>query len=374
MKKHFVIPAKAGIQQFSFTSDARLRGHDRLVPVSLRTFIFTALIFVLGFAAVSSTSGQALTIFDIQYTTDPSGVSPRHGQVVSCLGGIVTHKRTDSRPRLILQDPIIRNPGIQDANCCWGAIQVKDWFYTSFTGVAVGDWVQFTNVTVEDYRGTTFLQYWNSNPNHSTPGFTIISHNNPVPQPLMVGLDEITSPVEDIYDPGCWYVADHEAEKYESMWLKIRDVTVTDKGNGKASDNYTLQSAAEPDDPNYSCWAADYMNDDKAGLYHPYIQIDQHFCTVQGILEQYKNLDDGWDYYQLLTTKTEDFLVVQPADFDDDCDVDLADCSYFAEYWLVDCSADPDLCGGADLTENDFVNIADWAKFASYWLDGVNQQ
>jgi len=231
--------------------------------------------------------------------------------------------------------------------------------------------VEFFNVTVEDYRGTTFLQYWNANPDYSTPSFVIVSSNNPVPEPVLVNIEEISSPVEDLGDPGCWYVADHLAEKYESMWLSVRDVTVTDKDNGKASDNYTLQSSAEPDDPNFSCWAADYMNEDAVGDYHPYVEIDQNFCGVQGIFEQYKNIGDGWDYYQLITTETEDFLVTQPADFDDDCDVDFADFGYFAWYWLVECYSNPDLCGPADMAQNGVVDEYDLAQFAYYWLDGV---
>jgi len=334
--------------------------------------IFTALIFLLNLPAVLWAEEGWFSIFEIQYSTGPYGESPKHGEVVNCLGGIVTHKRTDGRPRLILQDPDIRDPNLQEANCCWGAIQVKDWWYDSFDEVAIGDWVEFSNVTVEDFRGTTFLQYWNANPDYSMPSFTIVSNNNPVPESVTVNIDEIISPVEDVYDPGCWYVTDHRAEKYESMWLRIKDVTVTGKGNGKSSDNYILQSCIQPNDPNFRCWAADYMNEDSAGYYHRYVEIDQNFCMVQGILEHYKNLNDGWDYYQLLTTKSEDFLTVQPADFDDDCDVDVLDYSHFARYWSVECYSDPNLCGGADMVENDVVDTHDLAKFVSYWLDGIN--
>lgn len=316
--------------------------------------------------------GEVLTIFDIQYSTETYGQSPRHGEVVDCAGGIVVHKRLDSKPRLILHDPVIRDAGIQDVNCFWGAIQVKDWWYTSFDSVEVGDWVAFTNVTVEDYRGTTFLQYWNGNPDSSMPSFEIISSGNAVPGPVTVNIDEIASPVEDANSSGDWYVTDHGAEKYESMQLRIKDATVTGDGGGKANDNYVLQSGAAINDPNFSCWASDYMNEDAVGLYHLYVEIDQHFCEVEGIFEQYKDLTSGWDYYQLLTTKTEDFLVTQTGDLDGDCGVDLIDYSQFAEFWLAECPSDPNDCGGADIVQDDVVDADDLKGFVSYWLDGVD--
>ncbi|GAJ20136.1 unnamed protein product, partial [marine sediment metagenome] len=61
-----------------------------------------------------------------------------------------------------------------------------------------------------------------------------------------------------------------------------------------------------------------------------------------------------------------------PADFDNDCDVDFLDYSHFAQYWLVDCYSDPNLCGGTDLVENNFVDMNDLVKFISHWLEGVN--
>jgi len=48
-------------------------------------------------------------------------------------------------------------------------------------------------------------------------------------------------------------------------------------------------------------------------------------CRIQGIVEQYTNPGSGWDYYQLVTTKTADFLDTQPADLNGDCNVDLID-------------------------------------------------
>jgi hypothetical protein len=330
----------------------------------------TILFFI--FAVINTGLGQegGISIFDIQYTTASDGQSPKNGQVVSCLGGIVTHKVLMGRPRIILQDPIIRDPAIQGSHSCWGAIQVKDWFYTTFNNVTIGDWIELNNVTVEDNRGTTFLQYWNSNPDGSMPSYTVISRNNPVPEPLVIDVNTITNPLENPGEPGCYYVENHDAEKYESMWIKIKKVFVVEKDLGKATDNYVLQSSEKPNDPNFSCWASDYMNVDAVGDYHPYVQVNRHLCSIEGILEQYTYLSNGWDYYQLLTTKTEDFLLNQPGDLDDDCDVDFTDFSGLAAYWLVSCAADPNVCGGADLTNDRFVDEHDLAELTLYWLEG----
>lgn len=51
------------------------------------------------------------------------------------------------------------------------------------------------------------------------------------------------------------------------------------------------------------------MNLDASGDYDPRIAVDQQFASITGILEQYANT--GWDYYQLVTTKSAD-LVVTP--------------------------------------------------------------
>lgn len=330
-----------------------------------------SLLLIVTVINIAPAQEGAISIFDIQYSTASDGQSPKNRQVVSCLGGIVTHKVLMGRPRIILQDPIIRDPDIQDAYCCWGAIQVKDWFYTTFNNVTIGDWIELNNVTVEDYRGTTFLQYWNSNLDHSMPSYSIISRNNPVPKPVKVDVDAITSPLEDPAEPGSYYVENHGAEKYESMRLRINKVFVTGMDKGKATDNYVLQSSEEPNDPNFSFWVADYMNIDKVDKYHPYVETGRHFCSIEGFFEQYTNISDGFDYYQLITTKTDDFLLSQPADLDDDCDVDFGDFSDFAASWLVSCAADPNVCAGADLTNDTFVDEFDLAVLTFHWLEGI---
>jgi hypothetical protein len=315
----------------------------------LATVVLLAVGFVCGVKA------EELSIYEIQYTTDPNGLSPQHGNVVDCLGGMVIHKFVGSRSRLILYDP--NHPD------GWGGIQAKDLDGTGeFNDVNVGDWVSFVNVEVDDYRGTTFLQY---SAEHD-PNYTIISRNNPAPKPIAVRVEDIAAPLEGIDE---WVVADHNCEKYESMLIKVIDVNVKDLGYGKAYDNYILEDNT---DPNSACWASDYMNEDLGDIYHPYVQVGQNFCGVAGILEQYNAENDGiyYDYYQLLTLNTESFTIEQVADFDNDCDVDFVDFSDFAFMWFNNECTEPDWCSGADLTQNGSVDILDLEKLAGNWLEG----
>ena len=279
------------------------------------------MIIITKLTLVGSAQAAELSIYEIQYTNDANGTSPQHGNIVDCLGGIVTHKPPTGRPRLIIQDP-----NYPDG---WGAIQVKDLNSTGvFTDVNIGDWISLTNVEVEDNKGTTFLQFIEDN----DAGFKIVSTNNPLPRPLVVTVDEIAAPTEGL---DSWLISDYSAEKYEAMLIKIVNVNVKNTGYGKAYDNYVLASNA---DPNLTCWASDYMTagKDKGLIYHPNIEQGRNFCGVTGVLEQYTAEQDGiyYDYYQLLTKSTEDFTIEQIADLDGDCDVDFLDFGIFTEHWL----------------------------------------
>jgi len=247
--------------------------------------------FAAGMAAAGSRAGaEELSIYQIQYTTDPAGDSPYALQVVDCRGGIVTHKFGGYRPKLTLQDP--------DFPDGWGGIQVKDWTaeLELFNNVSVGDWVCLVNVRVEEHRGNTLLQF--KSDTHSA--VTVTNPGSPLPPHRLVTADEIAAPLEG--PPDEWYVVDHSAEKYEAMLLTVEDVVVTEMDLGKACDNYNLRSACG------DCWAADYMNADSQGVYHPWVSLGRGFESVSGILEQY--VKNQFDYYQLVTTCTADLVPV----------------------------------------------------------------
>lgn len=315
---------------------------------------YSYILFVFTLSIVTASQAPELSIYDIQYTVDPAGSSPYANQVVDCAGGIVTHKFPGFRPKFTLQMP----DSIEGDY--FRAIQVKDWLSGApvFNAVKIGDRVSLQSFYVEEFRGNTILQAWGQ----YSPQVTVLSSNNLLPDIIDVTVDQIPAPVPAV--DGGWYVHDHSTEKYEHMRIRVWDVTVTDWNLGKASDNYALSSEIG------GCWAADYMNDDAAGFYHDLVSLDVHFCSVEGILEQYTNAVTGWDYYQLLTTSTADFNTGYLTDMDNDCDVDLQDYSRFTQYWQQQCYTDPNLCGNADIIEDSTVNFLDLLEFSGDWLDG----
>jgi hypothetical protein len=298
-------------------------------------------------AFAPSTAGQALSIYELQYTENDDGSSYYDGAVIDCAGGICVDRYPGSRPRLVLQDP--NNPD------GWGGIQVKDWTAGDlFDNVAIGDWVSLTNMLVEEFRGTTFLQ-WQTAYN---PGFTIVSQNNPLPAHLPVAVCDIPAPAYDPDDDG-WYVENHDAEPYESMRLIVRDVTVTAMGLGKASDNYNLEDGAGD-----GCWATDYMNVDMPPEddYHPFVSIGRHFCSVSGVFEQYTRLSYGWDYYQLVTLSSADLFIC--GDLNHDGCVEHADLGILLSDWGCtggDCPGDCD--GDGDTNHADLgILLGNWGE------------
>jgi hypothetical protein len=274
---------------------------------------------------LSLTASGSLSIYDIQYTTSADGTSDYDEQTVDCQGGIVIHKSGGSRQRIVLYDP-------NNADG-WGGIEAKGAIdATPFDDVNLGDWVELGSVTVYDWlnksRGTTILYLDET----ETSTVTILSTGNALPKPLEVDVNDVAV-VYDDYNDTC-YVTDHRAEKYESMYIQVRNVTVGDVNVGSHSDNYSLQDES---DPNIYCWASDYMNIDNPDdeTPHPIIESGLFMCGLNGILEQYTKESDGWDYYQILTTNVDDFVIEQKGDLDGDCDVDFADLAILSNNWLV---------------------------------------
>ena len=289
-------------------------GREWFTLVKSPTAMAAALWFILAAGPVPAAPGQVLTIRDVQYTVNSNGASDHDGEVIDCTGGIVVAKFAGYRPRLVLQVP--NDPD------GWGAIQAKDWIYPfdMFNTVQAGDWVEFTNMLVEEYVGTTFLQRQAT----YNPTFTVVSQGNPLPPPILISVSDVPAPVYDPVLQG-WYVDNHDAEPYESMRIIVRDVTVTAMDLGKAVDNYRLENAQGE-----ACWAADYMNEDAyPDVYHPFVSLGRHFCAVVGVFEQYTHLATRWDYYQLLPQTSADLAIC--GDGDADGDVELDDFSRFGE-------------------------------------------
>ena len=315
----------------------------------------TGLIIMLLMTAGGSAQAQPLSIYTIQHTDNANGASPYDQQLVDCKGGVIVKIYNRSIPRLLIQDP--NHPD------GWGAIQVKDRYNitNNFGGLQVGDHIALKNVHVEDYRGTTFLLLFEV----LDPEIHVLSRNNPIPEPLLIDPNQFAAPVDDGNQN--YYVTDHDAEKYESMMVRIENVNVMQMGLGKANDNYVLQ---QPGAPEMTCWAADYINADKSSFddYCPEVQFGQKFCVLQGMLEHYYNTNDGFDYYQLLTTQTEDFYFPNRSDFDQSCRVNLVDYAFLMQHWMTSDCQDLDGCDGADLDENHSVGLGDLRIFSQNWL------
>jgi hypothetical protein len=318
-------------------------------------------VLCIGWVLPAVTAGALLTIPEIQYTESADGASPYNGEVIDCAGGVVVVKTAGSRPRLYLQDP-----NVPDG---WAAIAVKGWTSDAFADVNVGDWVELEHVFVEEFRGTTLLQYWDQNPDASQPVLHVTRRGNDLPRPLLVDANDIQAPVY-VETEDAWVVADHRAERFESMLLQVRDVDVVEQDLGKAQDNYALWSFREPNDATQRCWASDYLNQDRAktDLYLPGIEVGRRLRATTGLLEQYTNLGEGFDYYQLLTLNQGSAVPLCPADLNQDGDVDLRDYSLFVEQLLAQPPASEEQAyPAADLNQDGRVDTADLAAFNAAW-------
>ena len=237
-------------------------------------------LLMIGFAGVGY--GDVLSIYDVQYTTDPSGDSPYNGQIHDITGGIVTHIWHGFNKRVYLQNPY---------DPTWGAIVIKDGEGGELAdNVHVGDWLSVDDIYIDESRGTTFLQYRRSlAPDVS---FSIDSTGNAVPDPVILTAADLPVPVDHM-----------RSEPYESMIVTLESITIGNLDLGHIPDNYEILEGSD------IAWGTDYMNTDAGGPYHPSILgagPGDVFQSITGIVEQYTW--SGWDHYQLNTRSTADIV------------------------------------------------------------------
>jgi hypothetical protein len=240
---------------------------------------FSIVLALMALAAVGY--ADDLSIYDVQFNTSDGDASIYTGQIQNVTGGIVTHVWAGFQTRVYIQNPDFPE---------WGAICIKDFEGGELANaVQLGDWISLSNILIEEFRGTTFLQYDRT----ASPdvAFSINSSGNPVPEATLLTAADLIVPV------------DHAAsEPWESMVVRLEDVTVGAMDLGKAEDNYELIQG------NDVAWGTDYINIDAGGPYHPWIYTGAHLDSITGLVEQYTKLTDGWDYYQLLTRYTADIV------------------------------------------------------------------
>lgn len=137
----------------------------------------------------SSTPAPVVPIFDIQLTDDPEGDSRMTGEIVTTRG-IVTAV-FEAGERVFIQDP---------AGGPWSGL----FLFRPASTPAVGDAVEATG-RVHEFKGITEIE---------EAEITILSHDNPLPAPI---------PID---------TRDAAQEQWESVLLRVQNVTVTDPNLG----------------------------------------------------------------------------------------------------------------------------------------------
>jgi len=111
--------------------------------------------------------------------------------------------------------------------------------------------------------------------------------------------------------------------------------------------------------------------------FHDYATLASHWMTADC---HYPDWCGGTDLnynghvdFMDLSIFTENWLWKIPADIDVDGNVDFIDYAIFANHWMSHNCVKPDWCNGTDLNKNGSVDIYDLAEFAEYWLEGFTQ-
>lgn len=197
--------------------------------------------------------------------------SPHRGEIVKCVGGIVTHK---FRQRIILQDPSL---GAE-----WSAIEVRGYPVYPL-GIEIGDQVDFDNVYVDEYRGVTTLQYY------SASSHVVNSSGHPLPTAHPLSVWDLRRPAHP-----------EDTERYASLLVRLtEEVTIGALDLGAHQDNYELLGYFGE-----TAWGSDYGNVEIDSTY--YVATGQCYLRLIGIIQRYDD-DAQWDYYQLLPRKLSDY-------------------------------------------------------------------
>lgn len=228
---------------------------------------------ILSFVVNARAEAPAYNIYELQHSDAAHDWKSLHeGEIVQCVGGIVTHK---FKLRIVLQDPTLGSE--------WSAIEVRGRPVYP-VGLEVGDEVDFDSVYVDEYSGVTTLQYYNAS------RYTVHSSGNPIPDPVGLSLWDIRYPARP-----------EDSEKYAAVLVSMDEgLTIGAMDLGKADDNYELIGVSGD-----TAWASDYANGEIDTATY-YVSPGDCYQRMVGILQRYTS--DTWDYYQLLPRGAEDYV------------------------------------------------------------------
>jgi hypothetical protein len=243
-------------------------------PAVLAVLAVLAALAALAAAGAAPTGARApaYDICELQHSgPELDWKSPHQGEIVGCVGGIVTHK---FRQRIVLQDPSLGTE--------WAAIEVRG--YPVYpTGIEVGDQVDFDNVYVDEYRGVTTLQYY------SASSHVVNSSGHEMPPLRSLSVWDLRYPAHP-----------EDTEKYAAMLVKLdEEVTIGALDLGAHQDNYELLGEFGE-----IAWGSDYGNIDITSTYH--VASGECYARLVGIIQRYDD-DAQWDYYQLLPRGNHDY-------------------------------------------------------------------
>lgn len=219
------------------------------------------LLIALALLLMTGLAAQVRTCYEIQYTDNPNGVSPFNGQSVTVQGIVVaevfyTGTSTTNRG-FVISDP---------EGGPWSGLLI----FTNTYFPARGDLVQVSG-TITEYFELTEMS--------PTTGFQVLSSGNPIPQPTVITTGQLTSAAT--------------AEQWESVFVRVQDVTVTAVPNnyGEFYVNNT-GGACQVDD---QCFP-------RSGFSWPQMTVGQTWSRIQGVV------DFSFSYYAINPRDMQDLV------------------------------------------------------------------
>jgi len=218
------------------------------------------LLLAVMLVLIAGLSAQVRTCYEIQYTDNPNGNSPFSGQSVTVQGIVVAEKfytgTSTNNYGFVISDP--------DGGP-WSGLLV----FTNQYQPARGDLVQVTGTITEYYEFTEMSP---------TTGFQVISSGNPLPQPTVITTDQLTGTA---------------AEQWESVFVRVQDVTITAVPNNYGEFYVNNSSAAAQVDD--QCFP-------RSGFSWPQMTVGQSWARIQGVV------DFSFDYYGLNPRDLQDIV------------------------------------------------------------------